>query len=397
MQQRYTCMICRNEIVRPGTECPYCKGRSVIAEGASPRMLAFVFCVMVGAFVLTSVYAGSFREEGRERGRIHFEAASMHMDAGRFDEAIERYRDALLYSRDDRESRLGLARALFAAGRSSESEVYLAELRAEDATSGIVNHLLARLAARDGRIDESISYYHSALHGAWSEHSERMRLQIGLEMVDLIENSDRTQRLLTAVLDLAEMRPDDPVVIHRLAALLLATEVYDRASGLYSLLLENDADDGKAHLGRAEAEFHLRNYLTAQRHYREAWRLGAEGATTDRIELCNRIIDLDPSWRGIRESQRINRSRELVARSRTALKSCIEARVGPPMPLEEDEVAAVAAADEMLRAGRLPDSAEATETNILLAQRVWTVAEMRCGAGGPSDEPLRHVIAKLSR
>ena len=98
MPQRFTCQICQHEIARPGEECPYCKSRSQIAEGASPRILAIVFAVMVGCFALTTMLAGAFERERRDRGREHFESANSLTEEKNFDEAIEQYRDALLYS-----------------------------------------------------------------------------------------------------------------------------------------------------------------------------------------------------------------------------------------------------------------------------------------------------------
>jgi len=147
MARRYVCLICRNEIVRPGTECPYCKSRSMIAEGASPRVLALVFAVMVLTFALTAFYTRAFNNGSRGRGTQHFEAAERLMEAGDYDAAIGEYRDALLYARGDTTYRLGLARALYEANRHSEAATHLSELRAADPTSGIVNSLPDRLAA----------------------------------------------------------------------------------------------------------------------------------------------------------------------------------------------------------------------------------------------------------
>ena len=398
MNQRYTCMICRNEIAHLGAECPYCKGRSVIAEGASPRMLAFVFGVMAGVFALTGMYARSFKAEGQNRGRLHFEAAETEMSEGRYDEAIERYRDALLYSRDDPAYRLGLARALFAAGRYSETEIYLVGLRVRDPTSGIVNHLLAQLAVRDGRIDEAVSYYRSAIHGDWSADADETRLRLLLELVDLLEESGRTQLLTAALLELAGGGHDDPAVSRRLASLLLETEVYDRASSIYASLLASDSKDRAAHLGRAEAEFHLGNYLTARKHYKEAQRYRADKATDARIDLCDRIIALDPTRRGIELAVRFGRSRLLVERAMAAFTTCRNPSSGEFVgPLPPHQAAVVGRADELLGARRPRASDAAVESNILLAEEIWGLATLQCRPSDPPDEPLRHVLAKLAR
>ena len=397
MVQRYTCMICRNEITQLGAECPYCKGRSVIAEGASPRMLAFVFGVMVGVFALTGMYARSFKGEGQDRGRLHFEAAETEMSWERYEEAVERYRDALLYSRDDSTYRLGLARALYAAGRYSESESYLEGLRTEDPTSGIVNHLLARLAAQDGRTDQAVSYYRTAIDGNWSRGTDDTRLRLLLEQVDLLENSGRPQALRAALLELADLIPDDPAVRHRLAKLLLETGVHDRASSIYESLLASDANDRSAHIGRAEAEFHLGNYLTARKHYEEARQDTEDEATLARIGLCDRIIELDPTGRGIELAVRFARSRALVERAKAAWTVCRESSDGRQESLPEDQAGVIDRAEELLAARQARASDAAVESNILLAEEVWNLATLQCHPSDPPDEPLRHVLAKLAR
>ena len=397
MVQRYTCMICRNEIAQLGAECPYCKGRSAIAEGASPRMLAFVFSVMVGVFALTGLYARSFKAEGQDRGRLHFQAAEAEMSQERYDEAVERYRDALLYSRDDPAYRLGLARALYAAGRYAESEIYLEGLRTGDPTSGIVNHILARLAAQDGRIDQAVSHYRTAIHGNWSAGTDKTRLQLLLELVSLLERSGPMQPLRAALLELADLSPDDPEILRRLAKLLLKTEVYDRASSTYASLLASNANDRAAHLGRAEAEFHLANYVTARKHYGEAQHDTGDEATLAKIRLCDRIIDLDPTGRGIELAVRFARSRLLVERAEAALTACRESSVGDHESLPEDRNGLIDPAEGLLAAGQARASDAAVESNILLAEEIWDQATLRCHPSVPPDEPLRHVLAKLAR
>lgn len=390
-------MICRNEIAQLGVECPYCKGRSAIAEGASPRMLAFVFSVMVAIFALTGIYSRSFKGEGQDRGRLHFEAAQARMSQERYDDAVERYRDALLYSRDDPTYRLGLARALYAAGRYSECEVYLSGLRAADPTSGIVNHLLARLAARDGRTDQAVSFYRTAIHGNWSAETDKTRLQLLLELVDLLENVGRPQALRAALLELADLIPNDPAVRHRLAKLLLETEVHDQASSIYASLLDSDANDRAAHLGRAEAEFHLGNYVTARKHYEEARQDTGDEASLARIRLCDRIIELDPTGRGIELAVRFARSRELVERAKAAWIACRESSAGHEESLEEDQAGVIDRAEESLGARQARASDAEVESNILLAEEVWELATLRCHPSDPPDEALRHVLAKLAR
>ena len=405
MQQRFTCQICQNEIVRPGEECPYCKSRSVIAEGASPRILVGVFAVMIGFFALTTMLAGAFERERRDRGRQHFASANSLMQAQNFDEAIEHYRDALLYSRTETSYQLGLANALFAAKEFPETEHRLVELRGVDPTAGIVNYRLAQLAHRKGQIDEAVAYYRTAVYGHWDDSTEAtgngIRVSVRLELIDLLEETGRDRELAVALQELTEIDPANREYRHRYAAKLLDIEAPEEASENYSLLLDSDPRDRTALLGRAEAEFRLRNYLTARTHYNRAQVLEVDPATSERIDLCNRVIELDPTRRGISVAERYRRSRVLVDRTRSVVMGCQnpwgDGFVGPLPPLPADLHSVLDAAEAVLRQTRNPPSDDQVEANILLAEEVWAESRPLCEGSGPNDEALGLLLAKLAR
>ena len=94
-------------------------------------------------FVVTGFYTRSFNRESSDRGRQHYASAQALAALADYEQAAEHYRDALLYSRDNSEYRLGLALALFESERYIEAQNHLMELRPDDPTSGIVNRLLA--------------------------------------------------------------------------------------------------------------------------------------------------------------------------------------------------------------------------------------------------------------
>ena len=383
MKKRFTCQICQHEIVHPGEECPYCKSRSVIAEGASPRILVIVFAVMIGFFALTTMLAGAFERERRDRGRQHFESANSLMKEQNFHQAIEHYRDALLYSRTETSYQLGLANALFAAREFPETEHRLVQLRGVDPTSGIVNHRLAQLAHRNGHIDEAVAYYRTAVYGRWDDSTEAtgdgIRVSVRLELVDLLEEAGRDRELAVALQELTDIDPGNREYRHRYAAKLLDIEAP----------------------GRAEAEFRLRNFLTARTHYNRAQALGSDPATSERIALCNRVIELDPTRRGISVAERYRRSRVLVDRTRSVVIGCQnpwgDGFVGPLPPLPPDLRSVLDTADAVLRQTRDRPSDEKVEANILLAEEVWAKSRPLCEGSGPTDEALGLVLAKLAR
>ena len=404
MAKRYTCLVCRNEISHPNAECPYCRSRSVIAEGASPRILGMVFSVMIGVFVLTGFYAKSFKQERSTRGEHHFGVAKGLLAQGEHADAIKEYRNALSYAKEEPEYRLGLAQALFQDEQYAETENHLVDLRGQDPTSGILNYLLAQLAARQGRVDEAVSYYRTAIHARWDDETDEAvdrRLDLRLELVDLLETQGREQQLTAELIALAQIIPDDQELQHKLGALMLQTRLYDRASSLFQTLLDSDPQDHEALLGRGEAEFQLGNYLTARTQYNRARLLHDDSSTNERIALCNRIIELDPTRRGISLPERYRRSRVLIDRARGATLTCQnpsgDTFVGPLVALSVDLANALQNADDALseRPSRATD--EAVEANTLIAEELWQQAQPLCDASSPPDPPLMHVMAKLSR
>ncbi len=401
MPNRFTCLICRNEIAEPGAECPYCRGRLMIAEGASPRILAAVFCIMAAVFVVTGLYAGAFKQERRERGQLHFEAAEREMAGDRYEEAAKQYRDALLYSRDDPVYRLGLSRALFAAGRYSETENHLATVRIDDPTSGIVNLLLARLAVKKQQVNEAVSYYRTAIHGRWDDRPDDGRIDIRLEFSDFLESVGRGDLLTAELMDLAKIVPDDLDIRTRLAEQHLEDGLYEQASSMFRSVIDAEPQNRDALVGRGDAEFQLRNFLTARTHYNRAQMYGSDELTAERIEMCNEILELDPNRVKIGLSERSRRSQEVIQRALAVAASCRYPAgkhfVGPPGPWPDQEQTLMDRAESALRTSGDPASDEKIEANLLLARELWDLAVALCEPANPPDEPLSHVIAKVGR
>ncbi len=402
MSARFVCLICHNEIAHPGAECPYCKSRSFLAEGATPRILVAVFGVMALLFVVTGFYTRSFNRESSDRGRQHYASAQALAALADYEQAAEHYRDALLYSRDNSEYRLGLALALFESERYIEAQNHLMELRPDDPTSGIVNRLLARLAADDGRIDEAVTYYRTAIYGRWGDDAEQARLRSRLELVDLLDENERPRQLTAELLELLDVAPDDRGIKLQLAALLLKTQVADRASALFEELLRGDRKDREALVGRAEAEFLLGNYITARSHFIWANEVSEDPLTVERIDICNRIVQLDPTRRAITTQERLRCSRELVERSAVFVNYCRNPAgvdfVGALPGVPEDLAGPLGRTLDLLESKtRQRATDENIEANILLAEDTWNVREAVCVGIEHDDEPLRLVLAKLSR
>ncbi len=405
MRNRFTCKVCQNEIAHPGAECPYCKSRSLITEGASPRILATVFVVLVGCFVFTTLVAGNFKSTKQDRAATHIEMANTLMEKDRFEDAIEHFRDALLQVQTDSDYRLGLAEALYEVGKYPESENHLRQLLVERPTSGVANHRLAQLAEADGRWDDAAIYYRTAVYGQWDVNDEvridEQRRAVRLELIAVLERSGRDEELATELQELSNNDPENREVRHRLARQWLKIEAYTRATEQFRVLLRLDPNDLDAATGRAESEFYLGNYLTARTYYRRAARQSSDETIRARIALCDRIVRLNPTQRGVHLTDRYSRSRKVMRQvldNRAACRNPLgDALVGPLPPLDLGLQEAFDKVNYALAHTRRQATEEAVEANILLATELWSKSRPLCADRQPDNEALELVMAKLSR
>ncbi|MEX2301172.1 MAG: tetratricopeptide repeat protein [Bryobacterales bacterium] len=402
MAQKYVCLICYNEIPHAGAECPHCKSRISSTVGSTPQMLVAIFVTMILLFIVTGFYNSSFRAEQRERAAEHARMARTLADYGYHRQAIEHYREALTYARDNVEYQLGLALALYDMERYSEAENRLLDLRADHPTLALVNRLLARIAARDGRVDEAVSYYRTAIFGEWRRDPAGNRLATRFELAELLRAHGENMRAVGELLDLRKEAPARPDVQKTIGRLLLEAGAPDNAAQVFEELLSRNAKDREVIVGYAQAQFALGNYVTAQTHFERALALdGDDPEVRSRLALSQEINRLDPTRRGISSRNRYRRSLEMAARSTELLQECLnplgDKLVGPPVPPPKELQPLLAQARELRSGKAQPPSDENIEANISLAERLWQAAESRCPGAGNQDRALRLVVENLSR
>jgi len=401
MAENYVCLICYHEIPHAGAECPHCKSRVSSTVGSTPRMLLAIFVTMILLFVFTGLYNSAFRAERRQRAEEHARIARTLSDYGYSRQAVEHYREALTYSRANVEYQLGLALALYDMERYKEAENRLLDLWQDHPTLAVVNRLLARIAAREGRFDEAVSYYRTAIFGQWPRDPEENRLATRFELVELLLSQGENMRAGSELLDLMREAPTRPDVQKTIGRLLLQAGAPDNAAPVFAELVKNRPDDREAVVGYAQAEFELGNYVTAQANFARALRLNPDDPDIQsRLELCEEINRLDPTRRGLSVNSRHRRSLALVARSLKLLEACLnpsgDKLVGPRAPAPEDLRSPLAEARELGERRQKP-SDETVEANLSLAETLWRASETLCPGSGEQDRALKHVLEKLPR
>ena len=273
MAVRHVCLICHNEIPHAGAACPHCRARLSSTVGATPQLLIVIFAVMIAFFVGTGFLTGAFRAERGERFRVHLQTARTLADYGHYEDAVSEYRESLVYDPNDENARLGLARSLYYLDRLSEAQNHLINLVEAAPTLADANRLLARIAEREGRVQDAVRYYRTAIHGEWRVSPERNRIRTRFELIDLLEQEGQDMQASAELDDLRRDAPDDPLIKKRIGAHFLRVGAPSRSIQVFEELLESEANDGEAHAGVGEAEFALAHYYSARTSFQRALRL----------------------------------------------------------------------------------------------------------------------------
>lgn len=359
----------------------------------SPRSqrALLVFVVLALLFGITAWLASVYHTERRRRAEAYYRHAEDLARAGGLAEGVEVYRAAISYAPDNARYQLALALALMDLGRLQEAQSHLLEMHEGDPANAWIDLLLARISAREGRIDEAVSEYHQAIYGLWPRDAGSDRIQAGFELVDLLERTGRSGPALAELLALSEETPQDPKVQTRVAFLLLQHGSAPRASEMFLKVLETNPHTAAAALGCGEAAFAQGNYAAAENWFRKAvqWDPGnAEAATW--LEETAEIRALDPTLVTLSAAGRYERVRTLVNRTLDALEAC----AAPGSSAEIETL--IPEAQEFLRNKRVHHEGD-TPKAVELAERLWQARKQVCGKPPKSEEALDLAMAKVAK
>ncbi len=363
--------------------------------GISRRTLALVFLAMAGLFLITSFTAGWYRRTQLSRAEEFYVRGTQLAGENKPREALEAYQNALAIARNNPQYRLAVALELMKGGRLDEAAIYFHELLRADPASAVPNLMLARISASKGQIERAVDYYHRAIFGYWPQNSEQKRLTTQWELVELLQKSGARKQVLAELLQLEQL-PNDMEGRKRIARMLLTYGAPGQAAETYRDILRQNNQDAQAWAGLGEAELKQGRYLDAQAAFRRAARRSpGDESIRRRLDLADAIVGLDPTLRKLSPSERFKRSRTLLSMTLAALDECLAARGGPaPQPerqLVDDARKAVKAWV------RRPAYADAVESNITLAERLWALRTEICGSANAGNDALARVLARLSQ
>jgi tetratricopeptide (TPR) repeat protein len=355
--------------------------------------LALVVASIAALLAVDTFLATLDRAARRAEAADLFEQGRRLADAGRHPDAVHRFHAALAIDRGNHEYRLELARAQVAAGRLQAADSTLVGLLQENGTDGEANLALARVLAREDRLEEATAYYHRAIYGLWARDPEANRTRARLELIDLLARRDAKQELLAELLPLEGAGLADTALRRRVGHLFVRAGSPARAAAIFTDLLRRNGRDADGYAGLGEAEFAKGSYRAAAAAFRAALRLQPRNpATARRLALVTQVQSLDPMQRGLSTAERERRSGELLRLSVEAAERCLGAQIPDTVRAALDT--AKAALGAKVQASRRE---EALEANLGLAERLRLLRGDQC-PGEPTvpERALDLVLAKLS-
>jgi tetratricopeptide (TPR) repeat protein len=263
-----------------------------------------------------------------------------------------------------------------------------------NATDGAANLTMARVMVKEGRSTEATSYYHQAIYGRWKQDAQANRVKVRFELIDVLVKRGADREVLGELLPVQDEAPKDFQTRKRIARLYLVAGSPSRALDLFKEILREEPMDFDAYAGLGDAEFARGSFRAARTDFRAAARLKPDDEEIrKRLGVCETVLALDPTQRGLSSAERYRRSLKLIKLASDAMNRCVGA---PPSENAHD----LAEKAEQALKRRLGSSRqeEVTETNLELVEELWQARQKQCKQSpAEAEEPLALVVARLAQ
>ncbi|MFI5069517.1 MAG: tetratricopeptide repeat protein [Terriglobales bacterium] len=289
----------------------------------APVIFAILFVTAVLAFLAVSHLVTRFRLQEKALGRHLYEQGQAEYASAEPGRAIDDFRAALTYNRDDFQYQLSLARALRDSGRTPEAKTYLMNLWERAPEDGAVNLALGRLAAREGAISEAIHYYHNATYGIWDSDAEIHRRNAEFELINYLLQQNALPQAQGELITLSASLPADSELEMPIARMFDRAGDLERALSEYQSILRHDRQNATALAGAGQAALQLHRYGTAEKYLGEAAKLDPQNMPLQQsLESARLILQADPFSRGLSDAERNSRVRDAFNRAGQLLGEC---------------------------------------------------------------------------
>jgi chloride channel protein, CIC family len=355
-------------------------------------LLAGVLAILAAVVSLGGFVNYFYREKANDRAEQSYQAGNDLLEKDLYPQAVEQYRNALSISHNI-DHRLALGLALIKAGRMSEASIYLNEVLRERPGSGPANFGIATADVAEGRVGDALLHYQRAIAGSWPEDPVKNRFRARIQLIEFLAKQGRQVKARAELLAVAADLPGDPESQKDVGRMLIGFGLPREAVELYSNLLKTGPPDAAEYDGLGEAYFAVNDYRRANDAFRRALEIDpADEMASHRAEICDRILAMDPTQRGIGSKERYRRSQEILGDVLKEWTAC----AGPDdaSPAEsKDEVSAARAL--LSRKGSPRSLSDAADDNLSSAEALWKRRLSTCQPPA-GDDPLALVMGQLT-
>jgi tetratricopeptide (TPR) repeat protein len=312
--------------------------RLIFADSAS---LVTLFAITALLAVLTNYLYQSYASHQVALANRWLERGEQALRDGKPQEAIDALSSALAYSPSQRSTEIKLAEALAAAGRIQEATVYFNALLESQQGNGLINLQLARLAGRQGNLNEAISDYQKAIYGNWEGDGYVRRREVRLELINYLIEHQLFDQARSELLVASGNAPEEDIGIQLdIARRMQQAQDPGDALHLYKMLLRHHGTLREALEGAGNTAFQLGRYAEAKRYLARS----VESAGTDeepnlqveqsreRLNEATRLLLVYPSSRLSAHQQNVR----ILADRKLAMARLAQCTRDNPLPLATD-------------------------------------------------------------
>lgn len=304
----------------------------MLAGFTTIRSIVSVAIVLVASFVVTGAISSSYKRERLSLGEEHYGRGRTLERAGEVDEAVDEYRESLLFTPDNRDYRLSLANGLLEIGHLDEAQAHLDQLAQQDPTNGRINLALAQVALKRNKIRIAIDDYQRAVYEYWPPDAVPERRKARWELVDLLHSVGRRDDEIAELLQLYSSSPPDPAERAKIGFLLVKVGAASEAAQVFRNLQLNFPQNSLGHRGMGEARFAAGDYVSARHEFQRALRLSPNDRDAQAsLALTNAVIDLDPLLPDISSGEQARRSHLLLSKIVNELNRCLLDKAPTPV------------------------------------------------------------------
>jgi len=361
-----------------------------------PFLLAALLVLIAGFFVFTSFAAKSYRHQEESFGESWYHQGEQALSQGRASEAVEDFRNALAYSRDNDRYRLRLAQALIADQRPQEARAHLLSLWEREPGDGTVNLELARLEGRRGELGQALRYYHGAIYGVWPEEPSEHRWETRFEVSEFLLGRQANAQAQSELLALAASLPrDDAARQTRLGNLFLRAGLDGRALTAFRNALQAQPKLPAALAGAGEAAFHAGDYRTALSYLRRAAQEDPQNQhASDLLTTAGLVLELDPFQPRLPAKERARRVVHDFQTALERLQGCTQKAGSPADPSLASLYQEGTSRKRRVQERVLARDSDALEGAMEFAFQMEQAAERHCGAATGEDLALLLIARK---